>query len=342
MEEQLRVSRHRWGDGSNECGIDGVTWCTARRPPLPVPGYAERWSCNSERRKGQKRRERDEDSADTQILWIWHPCLSTDISIKSLSRLRRVLLTSYLLDFSFFFFLSLKDLNYFKKWKEMSPNKAGEDRSARNSLDNALRKETDRNSGRDCPFAKTYQIKIKVIPLHPSTSRRWHPSFFLLSSIQLLWVSMMWMSQQRRSPAQPLKSAWNMTDLWSRTPTPPRDVPSSFQPETTSSKSRALILHCISNQLCQHRWQWCAFLGPYSPSPASLFLLFRDVILYGVVYPWCPWRKNNEDLQNAKRHTGVSLIAAESYQSLKQMAYQWHGSVLDMSAWRWPFRDNAH
>lgn len=42
-------------------------------------------------------------------------------------------------------------------------------------------------------------------------------------------------------------------------------------------------------------------------------------------------KKNNEDLQNAKRHMGVSLIAAVSYQSLKQMAYQLHGFVLDMS-----------
>lgn len=41
-------------------------------------------------------------------------------------------------------------------------------------------------------------------------------------------------------------------------------------------------------------------------------------------------KKNNEDLQNAKRHMGVSLIAVASYQSLKQMAYQLHGFVLDM------------
>lgn len=50
---------------------------------------------------------------------------------------------------------------------------------------------------------------------------------------------------------------------------------------------------------------------------------------------WCcipptSLKKNNEDLQNAKRHVGVSLIAAESYQSLKQMAYQLRGFVLDM------------
>lgn len=43
-------------------------------------------------------------------------------------------------------------------------------------------------------------------------------------------------------------------------------------------------------------------------------------------------KKDNEDLQNAKRHMGVSLIAAQSYQSLKQMAYQLYGVVLDMSA----------
>lgn len=41
-------------------------------------------------------------------------------------------------------------------------------------------------------------------------------------------------------------------------------------------------------------------------------------------------KKNNEDLRNAKRHIGASLIAPESYQSLKQMAYQLHGFVLDM------------
>lgn len=41
-------------------------------------------------------------------------------------------------------------------------------------------------------------------------------------------------------------------------------------------------------------------------------------------------KQNNEDLQDAKRHIGVSLIAAESYQSLKQMAYQSHGFVLSM------------
>lgn len=44
--------------------------------------------------------------------------------------------------------------------------------------------------------------------------------------------------------------------------------------------------------------------------------------------------KNNEDLQNAKRHMGVSLKAAVSHQSLKQMAYQLHGFVLDMSTTR--------
>lgn len=42
-------------------------------------------------------------------------------------------------------------------------------------------------------------------------------------------------------------------------------------------------------------------------------------------------KQNNEDLQNAKRHMGVSLIAAASHQSLKQMVYQLHGFVLDMS-----------
>lgn len=42
-------------------------------------------------------------------------------------------------------------------------------------------------------------------------------------------------------------------------------------------------------------------------------------------------KKNNEDLQNAKRHMGVSLIAAASYQSLKQMVYLLRGFVLDMS-----------
>lgn len=40
-------------------------------------------------------------------------------------------------------------------------------------------------------------------------------------------------------------------------------------------------------------------------------------------------KKNNEDLQDSKRHIGVSLMAVESYQSLKQMAYRLHGFVLD-------------
>lgn len=41
--------------------------------------------------------------------------------------------------------------------------------------------------------------------------------------------------------------------------------------------------------------------------------------------------ENNKDLQNAKRHMGVTLIAAVSYQSWKQMAYPLRGFVLDMS-----------
>ena len=52
---------------------------------------------------------------------------------------------------------------------------------------------------------------------------------------------------------------------------------------------------------------------------------------YMVLYAPDVLEENNEDLQNAKRHMGVSLIAAVSYQSLKQMAYQLHGFVLDMT-----------
>lgn len=86
----------------------------------------------------------------------------------------------------------------------------------------------------------------------------------------------------------------------------------------------------VSSLLCQCCWQLCTFLNRLLfISHASLFLLFGNVILNGVVYPGCPW-KNNEDLQNAKRHMGVLLIAVASYQSLKQMAYQLHGFVLDM------------
>lgn len=44
-----------------------------------------------------------------------------------------------------------------------------------------------------------------------------------------------------------------------------------------------------------------------------------------------PFRKNNEDLQNAKRHMAVALIAAKSYQSLEQITYHLHGFVLDIS-----------
>lgn len=73
-------------------------------------------------------------------------------------------------------------------------------------------------------------------------------------------------------------------------------------------------------------------------------LLFRSVILYGVVYspqpnpppqpPAVSLKKNNEDLQNAKKHAAVPLIAAEGYQSLKQMAYRLRGFVLDMPTTR--------
>lgn len=45
-------------------------------------------------------------------------------------------------------------------------------------------------------------------------------------------------------------------------------------------------------------------------------------------------KKNNEDLQNAKKHVGVPPIAAEGYQSLKQMAYRLRGFVLDMPTTR--------
>ncbi len=47
--------------------------------------------------------------------------------------------------------------------------------------------------------------------------------------------------------------------------------------------------------------------------------------------PQMSLKENDEDLQNAKRHMGVSMIAAGNYQSLEQMAYQLHGFVLDMS-----------
>lgn len=65
-----------------------------------------------------------------------------------------------------------------------------------------------------------------------------------------------------------------------------------------------------------------------SPAPP---LSFRKAILYGCCAAMVSLKKNNEDLQNAKRHMGVSLIAGASYQSLKQIAYQLHSFVLDMS-----------
>lgn len=78
-----------------------------------------------------RERDGDEDTRKTKTLRIWSPCLSTDISIKLLSQVPRVLLTSYLVQI---FFFTLKDSNYFGKCSER-PTKAGEDRSARVSLE---------------------------------------------------------------------------------------------------------------------------------------------------------------------------------------------------------------
>lgn len=80
-----------------------------------------------------------------------------------------------------------------------------------------------------------------------------------------------------------------------------------------------------SNVLFKGLVVYATFISPATP------LVFRKVILCGGCVPVAPLKNNNEDLQNAKRHMGVSLIAAVSYQSLKQIAYQLHSYVLDMS-----------
>lgn len=78
----------------------------------------------------------------------------------------------------------------------------------------------------------------------------------------------------------------------------------------------------------------CFLRGWWSMLPLFLLHLpcFSEKSSYAVVvYPWRPWRTTLRIYKNAKRHMGVSLIAAVSYQSLKQIAYQLHSYVLDMS-----------
>ena len=153
------------------------------------------------------------------------------------------------------------------------------------------------------------------------------------------------MSPRLHSHAQPLKSSWNMTGLWSRTP--PHSSQRCSSPgslKMTGSKRREMLQHCISNLLSC--WQWCVCVcgwlgggggGWLRVGLSSLyFSCISPFILQKTHLIWCfvplmPLKENNEDLQNAKRHMGVSLIAAVSYQSLKQIAHQLLGFVLDIS-----------
>lgn len=139
---------------------------------------------------------------------------------------------------------------------------------------------------------------------------------------------MMWMSPQLRSPAQPLNSSWNMTDLWSRTPT----LPDVSQPESTSSEGFATSQ--ISRLYFKHMLTVVHYLSLSSVYFSHSFSCIS--IIQKCHFVWCctpppSLKENNEDLLNAKTHMGVPLIAAVSYQSLKQMAYQLDGFVLDMS-----------
>lgn len=151
-----------------------------------------------------------------------------------------------------------------------------------------------------------------------------------------------------------------MTDLWSCT-LPLHSIPTfpwrCFPPAVMSSERRdvaALYFKTTAAKIVWRRrifstivsflfyFSHSFFLASLPPPP-----LFRSVILYGVVYspqpnppapphqpPAVSLKKNNEDLQNAKKHVAVPLIAAEGYQSLKQMAYRLCGFVLDMPTTR--------
>lgn len=72
---------------------------------------------------------------------------------------------------------------------------------------------------------------------------------------------------------------------------------------------------CISNPL------WCknAISVPFSFRLLFSFYYSAAASFTRCCIPLMSLKQNNEDLQNAKRHISVSLIAA--YQSLKQMAY---------------------
>lgn len=135
-----------------------------------------------------------------------------------------------------------------------------------------------------------------VIPLHQSTHRLWHLQFFILYEIPPGFFFFFFdvNVSALRLPALPLKSARNMTDLWSHIP-PFLLFPVtllSFQLTMTSSKSCA-IYSTVFQTNCGKIVDSGVFLSPISPSfsPAFLLLLFRSIILYGAAYPWCPWRK---------------------------------------------------
>lgn len=72
-------------------------WTPCPRPRLKDEVVTQKQK-KRERHRSEEGGKRDEDTGETKtlILWIWSACLSTDISIKLLSQVPRVLLTSYL------------------------------------------------------------------------------------------------------------------------------------------------------------------------------------------------------------------------------------------------------
>lgn len=232
------------------------------------------------------------------------------------------------------FFFTWKGLNYFEKCRKCLPLKCG--RYSQVSLTvkrlSAVRQwSAQTKQPGDCPVIRPYKIRTKVIPLHCATSRVTPPLFLIFSKTPLGFHDV-------NVTAAPFACSAIKVCLEHDRSLKPQPPHSSQRCSSASSlhwrtvNVTALYFKTIVVGLLTVVYflgGYCLFYFSLSSSHISLSIIQKRHIIC-CYRPLMSLKQNNEDLQNAKRHNGVSLIAAESYQSLKQMAYQSHGFVLSM------------
>lgn len=185
----------------------------------------------------------------------------------------------------------------------------------------------------DCPVIRPYEIRTKVIPLHCATSRVTPPLFLIFSKTPLGFYDVNVTAAPFACSAIKVCLEHDRS-LKPQPPTLPSDVP--LLPACTEELWTVQCNSTVFQNNCAGIVDSGVFFGGHclfyfslSSSHISLSIIQKRHIIC-CCRPLMSLKQNNEDLQNAKRHNGVSLIAAESYQSLKQMAYQSHGFVLSM------------